>query len=271
MTDRYAVIGNPIEHSRSPEIHRAFAVQTGQSMDYGRILGTDFPRDVRDFVAAGGCGMNVTVPFKEAAWELVDTRSARAESARAVNTIGVSKQGRLWGDNTDGIGLVRDLESNHGADLHRLRILLLGAGGAARGVLHPLLECRPVQLTIANRTASKAIALAATSNASAKPDGMGLEQLAGKQFDLIINATAAGLRAEVPAIPDGLLAPGGWCYDLMYADTPTAFVLWGQMQGAARSLDGLGMLVEQAAEAFYLWRGVRPETSPVLQALRAAV
>jgi len=269
MKDRYGVIGNPIEHSKSPEIHRAFAAQTGQSMEYERILGSDFERDVRAFFAAGGRGMNVTVPYKEAAWRFLETRSRRAESARAVNTIIVSQDGRLWGDNTDGIGLVRDLESNHGADLHQRRILLLGAGGAARGVLRPLLECQPAQLTIANRTASTAIELAAANDELGNVVGVGFDQLPGERFDLVINATAAGLQGAVPAIPDELLSPQGWCYDLMYADTPTVFVRWGQTHGAAYSLDGLGMLVEQAAEAFFLWRGVRPETSPVLRALRA--
>ena len=268
--DRYAVIGNPIGHSKSPQIHNAFARQTGQQLEYSQLLGeTDrFEQQIRDFMAAGGKGLNVTVPFKVDAWRLMDERSARAESARAVNTIILLSDGRLRGDNTDGIGLVRDLCDNQGANLQGIRILLLGAGGAARGVLLPLLETEPSQVTIANRTASKAVNLATDLKALGPIEGCGFEQLSGGQFDLIINATAAGLSDQVPDIPDRLLAEGGRCYDMMYGDKPTAFMRWGEQQGAAHCVDGLGMLVEQAAESFYLWRGIRPDTAPVIQALR---
>lgn len=267
MTDRYAVIGNPIAHSKSPLIHAAFAAQTGQDIDYGRILGEDFERDVRGFFTAGGKGLNVTVPFKEQAWALADELSPAAELAGAVNTLMLLADGRLRGDNTDGTGLVRDLLQNHGVVLAGQRLLLLGAGGASRGVLRPLLEQQPQSLTIANRTATKARDLADLV-ADSRLQGCGLEELAGQQFDLIINATAAGLGGEVPAIPDDCLTSGGVSYDMMYANEPTAFVRWGQAHGAGMALDGLGMLVEQAAQAFYLWRGVRPDTAPVMDQLR---
>jgi len=268
--DRYAVIGNPIAHSKSPQIHGAFARQTGQRMEYLRLLGESgrFEQNVRDFLAAGGRGLNVTVPFKAAAWRLADDCSSRAETAGAVNTLVLLEDGSLRGDNTDGIGLVRDLRDNQGATLRGSRILLLGAGGAARGVLQPLLEAAPARLTIANRTASKAERLAADLSGLGALQGCGLERLAGMTFDLVINATAAGLGGKVPDIPDHILARNGWCYDLMYGDEPTAFVRWGESQGAARSLDGLGMLVEQAAESFFLWRGVRPDTRHVIERLR---
>ncbi len=268
MTDRYAVIGNPIEHSRSPLIHTAFAQQTGEDMEYGSILGIDFKPDVDAFIASGGSGLNITLPFKEEAWQLVHERSERAETAGAVNTISLLPDGRLYGDNTDGAGLITDLSNNHGYHLEGASILLLGAGGASRGVLRPLLESRPEQLVIANRTASKAVALAATGSSIGQVEGCGLDDLEGRQFDLIINATSAGLDGKVPQLPSNILKAGGWTYDMLYGDLPTAFVRWGQEQGAAVTLDGLGMLVEQAAEAFLLWRGLRPRSGPVIQMLR---
>jgi shikimate dehydrogenase len=269
MPDRYAVIGNPIAHSKSPRIHAAFARQTGQDLEYGRILGDldDFTGDVRRFFAAGGRGLNVTVPFKAQAWSLADERTPRAELAGAVNTLIALGYERLRGDNTDGVGLVRDLVDNHGLRLTGMRILLLGAGGAARGVLLPLLETRPARLIIANRTLAKAVELARLGAAHGAVEARGFDELAGAHCDLIINATAAGLRGESPPIPGSCLAPGGWTYDMLYGDAPTPFSRWGREQGAAQTLDGLGMLVEQAAEAFWLWRGVRPETRPVIAAL----
>lgn len=269
MTDLYAVIGNPIAHSKSPEIHAAFARQTGQDLRYERILGDPerFADDVAGFAAGGGRGMNVTVPFKEQAFALCDELSDRARAAGAVNTLSW-RDGKIVGDNTDGIGLVRDLAGNHGFALEGASVLLLGAGGAARGVLHPLLAAHPARLVIANRTAAKARALAAHANGLAA--GCGFEELTGQTFDLVINGTAAGLTAQVPAIPDGCLATGGWTYDMLYANGPTAFVAWGQTHGAARALDGLGMLVEQAAAAFAIWRGVTPDTAPVIEGLRKA-
>ncbi len=273
MPDRYAVIGNPIAHSKSPRIHAAFAHQTGQDLTYGRILGHPggFADEVRRFFADGGRGLNVTVPFKEQAWALVDESSPRAQTAGAVNTLIPLASGRLRGDNTDGVGLVRDLGANHGFRFTGRRVLLLGAGGASRGVLRPLLETGLRELVIANRTASKAFDLAESAAALGPVWGSGLADLgaiANDGFDLIINATSAGLAGEAPALPEGSLVPGGWTYDMLYGDQPTDFCRWGESQGASRVLDGLGMLVEQAAESFWLWRGLRPETAPVIAMLR---
>ncbi|EXJ17158.1 shikimate dehydrogenase [Imhoffiella purpurea] len=270
MPDRYAVIGNPIAHSKSPAIHAAFAEQTGQDIRYGRLLGDrdDFAGDVRRFFAEGGLGLNVTVPFKEEAWALADERSPRAEIAGAVNTLIRLDATRIRGDNTDGVGLVRDLGINHGFDFRARSVLLLGAGGASRGVLLPLLESGLARLRIANRTAAKAEDLAALGAAFGPVEGCGLDQLEGERFDLIINATSAGLSDAVPAIPETCLAPGGWTYDMLYGDVPTAFCRWGAAHQAARALDGLGMLVEQAAESFHLWRGIRPKTATVIKGLR---
>ncbi len=272
MTDRYAVIGNPVAHSKSPLIHAAFAQETGQDLSYGRILGTPdgFEDEVRGFFAEGGRGLNVTVPFKERAWALVDERSLRAETAGSVNTLIARPGGRLRGDNTDGVGLVRDLGINHGFPFVGSRVLLLGAGGAARGVLRPLLEMGLAELVIANRTASKALDLACLAADLGPVLGCGLTDLAviaNGGFDLIVNATSAGLGGEVPSLPDDCLRPGGWTYDMLYGDQPTPFCRWGRRRGAARVLDGLGMLVEQAAESFWLWRGLRPSTAPVIEKL----
>jgi shikimate dehydrogenase len=270
MPDRYAVIGNPIAHSKSPLIHAAFARETGQDMEYGRILGSrdDFSGDVRRFFSAGGRGMNVTVPFKEQACQLADELGAAAEAAAAVNTLTALDDGRLRGDNTDGVGLVRDLTENHGFSFRGARVLLLGAGGASRGVIGPLLGTGLAALTIANRTAPKALGLAAAAAGRGPVDGCGLDALAGRRFELIVNATSAGLGGSAPPIPHDCLVPGGWAYDMLYGDGTSAFRRWGTGHGAGRVLDGLGMLVEQAAESFFLWRGVRPSTGPVLAQLR---
>ena len=270
LPDHYAVMGNPIAHSKSPRIHALFAAQTGQNLEYRATLvePDGFAAAARAFRDAGGKGLNVTVPFKQDAWVFADLLSARAERAGAVNTLVFDASG-VRGDNTDGPGLVRDLTGNHGCSLADKKILLLGAGGAARGVLQPLLAERPAQLVIANRTAAKAVELTLRFSDLGRVSGCGFADLAGRRFDLIVNATAAGLHDAVPPLPDGVLATDGWCYDLMYGKEPTAFVRWGWAQGAAHSLDGLGMLVEQAAESFHLWRGVWPETKPVIEALRA--
>ncbi|MCP5195529.1 MAG: shikimate dehydrogenase [Gammaproteobacteria bacterium] len=267
--DQYAVMGYPIAHSKSPRIHSLFAAQTGQNLEYRALLVEpgDFAVAARAFQADGGKGLNVTVPFKQDAWVFADLLSARAERAGAVNTLIFGPSG-VRGDNTDGPGLVRDLTINHRYSLAGKRILLLGAGGAARGVLQPLLAEQPAQLVIANRTAEKALGLALRFNDLGRVSACGFAELAERQFDLIINATAAGLNDAVPPLPAGVLAAEGWCYDLMYGQEPTAFVRWGWEQGAVQSLDGLGMLVEQAAESFHLWRGVWPETGPVITTLR---
>ena len=269
MLARYAVIGNPIEHSKSPLIHTAFARQTGEQLSYTRILGDPlrFEQQVSSFFQQDGQGLNVTVPFKERAWRIADSLGEAARSAQAVNTLLTMPDGSLHGENTDGVGLVRDLTINHNRRLSGSRILLLGAGGAAKGVAGPLLAQAPELLLLANRTASKAQQLAQRLDHPGRVEWCGLEDLEGRTFDLIINATAAGLDAAVPALPEGLLEPGGWVYDLMYASQPTAFVRWGEKQQAGQCLDGLGMLVEQAAESFFLWRGVRPDTAPVIAML----
>jgi shikimate dehydrogenase len=279
MTDRYCVFGNPIAHSKSPRIHAAFARQTGQDMSYEAILA---PRDgfahaLRMFAAEGGRGANVTVPFKLEAHALATQCTLRAALATAANTLTLH-DGTIAADNTDGIGLVTDLLANLGCDPAARRVLLLGAGGAARGALLPLLARAPRTLTIANRTVAKAEALAAqfepvaTRGGAAGADvpiaACGFAALAGCEFDLVINATAASLAGETPTLPAGLFAPGSLAYDMMYAEALTPFLRAAREQGPVRLADGLGMLVEQAAEAFFVWRGVRPETAPVLAALR---
>lgn len=273
MTDQYAVIGNPIEHSKSPLIHSEFAAQLDEDIAYIRILGDmeDFAGEVKDFAASGGMGLNITVPFKQQAFELADQLTARAESAGAVNTFVFDEYGSILGDNTDGTGLVNDLGCNHRFNFSGSRILLLGAGGASRGVMRPLLEQGIEQLVIANRTVSRAQKLAEIGKQWGKLTGCGFNELAGQQFDLIINATAAGLNNEVPEIPAACLSPGGWTYDMMYGDEPTAFVRWGLENNAAKTLDGLGMLVEQAAESFFIWRGKRPDTEQVINTIRAGI
>jgi shikimate dehydrogenase len=263
MTDRYAVFGNPIAHSKSPRIHALFAAQTGQDLRYDALLTPldGFAAAVREFVAAGGRGANVTVPFKEEAFRLATELTPRARAAGAVNTLSFAA-GAIHGDNTDGAGLVRDLTANLGCSLAGKRILLLGAGGAARGVILPLLEEKPAALHIANRTAAKAEELAVAFGIS----GGGFDALAGQTFDLVINATSAGLSDATLPLPAGVFAPGCLAYEMLYGrETP----FMAQARAArARVADGLGMLVEQAAEAFFIWRGVRPDTAPVLAALR---
>lgn len=270
--DRYAVMGNPIAHSKSPFIHARFAEQTGQSLRYDAILvePDGFAAAVAAFHAAGGRGLNVTVPFKQDAWALAQERTPRAQRAGAVNTLWWEPDGRLQGDTTDGVGLVRDLCDNHGLDLADKRILLLGAGGAARGVIESLLALRPHELAVANRTAAKAVELATLFGDLGSVAGCGFEELHGRTFDVVVNATAAGLNDAVPRIPATVFARDAWAYDMMYAAQPTAFVRWSLAHGASRACDGLGMLVEQAAEAFWIWRGIRPRTGPVIAQLRAA-
>ena len=269
---RYCVFGNPIHHSKSPLIHAMFAKQTAQSMDYQANLAPldGFAASVQQFVSAGGKGANVTVPFKLEAYALSDRLSARAAMAGAVNTFTFS-DGAIVGDNTDGIGLVRDITQNAATPIHGRRVLLLGAGGAARGALLPLLEEQPASLTIANRTLSKAldlVQLAASLFASkCQIEAKTWEQL-DSSFDLIINATSASLQSEVPPIPASVFASPCLAYDMMYADTQTSFNRYAQQCGAA-TRDGLGMLIEQAAEAFFIWRGIRPDTKPVFDYFRS--
>jgi shikimate dehydrogenase len=269
--DRYAVIGHPVSHSRSPFIHARFAAQTGQQLSYTTIDAApgEFEGAVREFFAHGGLGLNVTVPHKEAAVRLVEELSPRARRAGAVNTLALRKDGSLLGDNTDGAGLARDLANNHSISVAGRRVLLLGAGGAARGVIAPLMGLRPSQLTIVNRTVQRARDLAEAFADIGPIVALGYADLGGTPFDLVINATAASLTGELPALPPSIVNKDSICYDLAYARDDTPFVRWAHARGAARAMDGLGMLVEQAAESYYLWRGVRPDTASVLSALAA--
>ena len=271
MTDRYAVFGHPIAHSKSPRIHTLFAQQTGQDLRYEAILAPldGFLQKISENATLGLKGANVTVPFKEEAFRLASRRTARAERAGAVNTITVSADMSMLGDNTDGAGLVRDLVHNCKVPLMGKRILVLGAGGAVRGVLAPLLAESPASLDIANRTAEKAEALAQQFSDLGPVRGSSLAALSGKNFDLVINGTSASLSGERPDLPTGIFAPESTAYDMMYGKGETPFLAFAREQGAVTRLDGLGMLVEQAAEAFSLWRGVRPDTAPVLALLRA--
>ena len=275
MTDRYAVFGNPIAHSKSPAIHTRFARSTGQDLVYEALLAPldGFAGAVRRFAEAGGRGANVTVPFKEEAFRLSTRRSPRAERAGAVNTLRFEDGGAVYGDNTDGAGLLRDLTQNLGQHLAGRCILLLGAGGAARGVVAPLLAAGPVGLFIANRTAERARGLAADFADLGPVAGGGFDALATARFDLVINATSASLGGELPPLPADCLAEHGFAYDMMYGRGDTPFLAWvsAQRGDAWQRADGLGMLVEQAAEAFFVWRGVRPDTAPVLAELRAAL
>lgn len=267
--DRYGVIGNPIGHSKSPQIHRMFAEQTGQSLSYEPLLAPldDFAGFAGAFFETG-LGANVTVPFKEQAFRLADQLSERARRAGAVNTLKKLSDGNLLGDNTDGVGLVRDLLDNARVTLRGKRILLLGAGGAVRGVLEPLLAQQPSELLIANRTVAKAEQLATEFAALGAVRASAFDEL-DEPFDVIINGTSASLGGELPPLGETSLQPGAtFCYDMMYGAVPTAFCMWAAEQGAAATRDGLGMLVEQAAAAFELWRGVRPESARVLTELR---
>lgn len=273
MTDatRYAVVGNPIGHSLSPAIHTRFAEQTGEAVRYERIEAPleGFEVTVRAFFSEGGGGLNVTVPFKQQAWELAEEHTQRAAGAGAVNTLWQDARGRLHGDNTDGAGLVRDLVTNNGVQLDGARVLILGAGGAVRGVLTPLLEAGPQQVVIANRTLEKARGLCEHFADQGNLEASTFEALKGP-FDVIINGTSASLQGELPPLADTLVGGSTVCYDMMYGSETTAFNAWAGERGAARTLDGLGMLVEQAAESFLQWRGVRPDTAPVIAALRDA-
>lgn len=265
MADRYAVIGHPVAHSKSPWIHAEFARQTRQDIDYARIEAPldGFERTVDEFRAAGGRGANVTLPFKEQAYLYCkDAVADRARPVGVVNTL-VFEDGKVRGDNTDGVGLLRDLTVNLGRKLAGARVLLMGAGGAARGVLAPLLQAGPSRLVVANRTAEKARALARRFGASA---GGGYGDFSAEQFDLLINATSAGLGGDAPPLTGDMFARGALAYDMVYGrDTP--FLALARAADAAAH-DGSGMLIEQAAESFLLWRGVRPDTAPVLAALR---
>jgi len=269
MPDRYAVIGNPVAHSKSPRIHAEFASQTGQDMSYELLLAPAdaFAATAGAFRNSSGRGLNVTLPFKSEAFRFATRCSERARAAQAVNTLKFADS-EIFGDNTDGVGLVNDLLRN----LHRTiaggRILLLGAGGAARGVIGPLLQQRPARIVLANRDVKKAQLL--KNCFVGEIEAGSYAALAGRQFDLVINATSASLTGALPPLPGGVFAPGGLAYDMMYGKGDTPFLAFARGERAATLADGLGMLVEQAAESFFIWRGVHPETAPVLKLLRQA-
>ena len=271
-SDQYAVFGHPISHSKSPRIHTLFAQQTGQRIEYtARDVPADiFKEELKNFADGGGRGLSCTVPLKELAWHIANEKSERANRARAVNTLVIGNDGKLFGDNTDGVGLMRDLTENLGVTVTGLDILLLGAGGASRGVIDPLLAGKPSRLFIANRTLAKAEKLASEFSDRGGIAALGFESLNGESFDLILNATAASLTGDLPPLPERILNPGGVCYDLAYGSQPTPFVRWGVGQGARLSVDGIGMLVEQAAESFFIWRGKRPQTRAVIELLNLA-
>ncbi len=275
--DRYAVMGHPVSHSRSPQIHALFAKATGQEMVYERIgpEPDQFEAAVAKFRDEGGKGLNITLPFKERAFALADVQSVRAKAAGAANTL-TFRDGRILADNTDGVGLVRDLVQNHCIQLKQKNVLLLGAGGAARGVIVPLLAERPTRLIIANRTPARAFAiLEALITSGAVPQEYlqccqvcGLDAIPGVHFDVVINATSSSLTGAVPEVPEAVFGPGTSAYDMVYGKGLTPFLRLAQARGATFLADGLGMLVEQAAESFYIWRHVFPPTGPVLQQLR---
>ena len=268
--DQYGVVGHPVGHSLSPFIHGLFARETGQQMSYRLydVQPEEFTERIRAFFEHGGRGLNVTVPYKIAAVEVAHDLTTRAAHAAAVNTLAFGEDGRILGDNTDGAGLVRDLCDNLGVVVTNQRVLMVGAGGATRGVLAPLLGLEPRVLVIANRTPARAAALAAAFADLGATQGVAFGDVGGQPFDLVINATSASLSGEIPPLPDSAVGPDTVCYDLAYGKSANAFVEWARARGCAQALQGWGMLVEQAAESFLVWRGIRPSTARVLAVLR---
>lgn len=269
--DHYAVFGHPINHSKSPRIHTLFAKQTQQDLTYTaqEVPAERFDAAIATFFKQGGKGLNCTVPLKELAWQRADQLSKRAQFSKAVNTLVLQKNGSIFGDNTDGLGLVADLTINHKINLTKKRILILGAGGASRGIISPIMAESPAHIVIANRTVEKAITLSHDFSELGSITGCSYADIKDREFDLILNATSASLTGQLPPLSKTLLALNGICYDLAYSNKPTAFVDWGNSHNAKKSLDGLGMLIEQAAEAFYIWRGIRPETKDIIDLLNS--
>ena len=268
--DRYAVFGNPIAHSKSPQIHTLFAEQTKQAIQYTAELAEpgQFDSAVKSFINNGGKGLNITVPFKEDAWRFATTLSERAQRAGAVNTLKAELDGSLSGDTTDGTGLVCDLVTNHRIQIKSKDVLIIGAGGAVRGVIEALLAKQPASLLITNRTKQKAIQLADIFSDLGTINGSGLDEINERDFDIVINGTSASLKGDLPALPDSIFRGNSCSYDMMYSAQATPFMQWSNENGASQVFDGLGMLVEQAAEAFFIWRGVKPETASVIQTIR---
>ena len=271
--DEYGVFGHPVAHSFSPFIHGFFARATGQQMSYRAydVAPEEFSARVKDFFGGGGRGLNITLPHKIAAVETAQELTARAAHAAAVNTLALQDDNIVLGDNTDGAGLVRDLCDNLRIVITQRRLLVLGAGGATRGVLAPILALEPAIVVIANRTPERAEALAAAFADLGVTQGVGFAHVGDTPFDLIINATSASLSGDIPPIPAGAIGPETVCYDLAYGRSAMAFVRWAKQSGCRRAVQGLGMLVEQAGESFHLWRGVRPETAPVIAALKERI
>lgn len=267
--DRYAVVGYPVKHSRSPFIHAMFAKQTNQILSYQmmEVAPRNLDAEVKRFFETGGKGLNITVPHKQAVHKTTQFQTPRAEFAGAINTIVLMQDGTLLGDNTDGVGLLNDLTQNLHASLRDTRILLLGAGGAARGVLAPLLQQAPTEVVIANRNLERAEQLVDEFMTLGPVSSVAFNAIEPVQFDFVINATSASLQGEMPELPAGIIGEDTLCYDMAYSNDDTVFTKWAKQQGAAKAVVGWGMLVEQAAESFFLWRGVKPNTKPVLEAL----
>ena len=268
--DKYAVYGNPIKHSKSPQIHSLFADQTGQQMNYisHQVELNKFAVAAKSFFNNGGKGLNITVPFKLDAYDFADQLSDRARLAGAVNTLALQENGTVYGDNTDGVGMVRDIMHNLGWQIEGKRVLLLGAGGAVRGVIEPITKQKPALVVIANRTVVKAQQLAADFMEHSDIRGCSYEALQGNQFDIIINGTSSSLAGELPPLETNVLSDQACCYDMMYGEEPTVFMRWSAENMAWAVADGLGMLVEQAAESFCIWRGLRPKTQQVIETIR---
>jgi len=267
--DRYAVVGYPVKHSRSPFIHAMFAKQCDQNISYQmmEVLPQNLDLDVKKFFESGGKGLNITVPHKQAVRQSTQFQTPRAELAGAVNTIVLMQDGSLLGDNTDGVGLLTDLTQNLNMSLQDTRILVLGAGGAARGILAPLLQQAPTELVIANRNIQRADQLVEEFMTLGSLSSVAFADIEAAPFDMVINATSASLQGEMPELPAGIIGENTLCYDMAYSNGDTVFTRWAKQQGAEQAVLGWGMLVEQAAESFFLWRGVRPDTKPVLEAL----
>ncbi len=273
VIDRYAVMGYPVAHSRSPVIHRLFAVQTGQNLQYEllEVEPKKLESAIKQFARTGGKGLNITLPHKSEVTRFVDDMSDRASTAGAINTL-MFKGKEIYGDNTDGVGLIRDLTDNLEINLEGANILILGAGGSTRGIMSPLLDENPESIVIANRTMDKAKALAQIYSAQGSVSAVSFKNIrTPPEFDLIINATSAGVKGEAPPYPESAISENTICYDLSYSMNATPFSSWAKEHGAAKSYMGWGMLVEQAAESFYLWRGVRPDTAAVLKQLSVNV
>jgi shikimate dehydrogenase len=270
MSDLYGVVGHPVAHSWSPFIHGLFARETGQAMSYRLydFTAAEFETRVREFFTLGGRGLNITLPHKITAVDIATELTTRAAHSGAVNTLAMQKDGTILGDNTDGAGLVRDLCDNLGLVIIRRRILIVGAGGAARGVIAPLLALEPAEVVIANRTAERAQGLAAAFAKLGPVQGVGIRYISGGPFDLVINATSASLSGDLPPMSNAIIGPETVCYDMAYGKTETPFVQWSLSRGCARAVQGWGMLVEQAAESFRVWRGIKPGTATVLAALK---